>query len=323
MKQKLPLLLGAAIVAAFLAWGIWEAYRPAPQLLQGQIEAREIDVAAKVAGRISRVHVKEGDSVQAGAALFDLDSPEISAKLSQVSAVKEAAESVSAKAQNGARAEEILMAKLNWQRAQTGAELADTSARRVDNLFKEGLMAQQKRDEAMAQAKSARDLAAAAKAQYDMAQHGARREDKAAAAAQVKQAGGAVAEVEAYQAETRIKAPAAGEVVKVLVDPGELTPTGFPVVTLVDLSDTWAVFAVREDQLARFQKDAQFNATVPALHKQVAFKVSHLSPMGEFATWKAVRGSKGYDLRTFEVKARPLQPTPGLRPGMSVVIDRS
>lgn len=320
MKKNISLAAGILIVAGFLAWGLWQAYRPAPVLLQGQIEAREIDVAAKVAGRIGRVYVKEGDSVQAGAPLFDLDSPELTAKLSQVNAVKDAAESVSAKAQNGARVEEVLMAKLNWQRAQTSAELADTSYHRVDNLYKEGLIAQQKRDEAQAQSKAARDGAAAAQAQYQMAQHGARSEDKSAAAAQVRQASGAVAEVEAYKAETRIKAPAAGEVVKVLVDPGELTPTGFPVVTLVDLSDTWAVFSVREDQLSHFQKGAQFDATVPALQKQLKFRVSHLSPMGEFATWKAVRGSKGYDLRTFEVKARPLQATPGLRPGMSVVI---
>ncbi|MHC5791853.1 hypothetical protein ACYT6H_09695, partial [Streptococcus pyogenes] len=79
------------------------------------------------------------------------------------------------------------MARLNWQRAQTAADLAQTSLRRIENLAREGLVAAQKRDEAEANYRASRDQALAAKAQYDLARAGARSEDQAAAQAQVRQ----------------------------------------------------------------------------------------------------------------------------------------
>jgi HlyD family secretion protein len=151
-----------------------------------------------------------------------------------------------------------------------------------------------------------------------MAQAGARPEDQAAAAGQARQVAGVVAEVQAAQAETRVHAPAAGEVSKIQIQPGELAPQGFPVVTLVNLADAWAVLPVREDRLADFPPGSRHAVELPALRTRAEFVVSSVAVMPDFATWRAARPG-GTDLRTFEVRLRPTAPVAGLRPGMSVV----
>lgn len=326
MKQQtwrslgLALMAGAALAA--LGYGFWRAAQPAPVYFQGQMEARETDVAPKITARIAEVLVREGDKVQPGTPLLRLDSPEVAAKLAQATAAQQAAQAVASKAAHGARPQEIEMARLNWQRAQAAAELAEKSFRRVEGLARDGLVAAQKRDEAEANHKAARDQALAARAQYDLARAGAREEDKTAAAAQARQVAGVVAEVQAAQAETSLPSPVAGEVAKVLARPGELSPQGVAVVTVVDLQDQWVVLNVREDQLARFAIGSEFEATLPALAgRTVRFKVYMSSVLPDFATWRATRAGQGFDVRTFEVRARPLAPVDGARPGMSVLVN--
>lgn len=326
MKQQtwrslgLALMAGAALAA--LGYGFWRAAQPAPVSFQGQMEARETDVAPKITARIAEVLVREGDKVQPGTPLLRLDSPEVAAKLAQATAAQQAAQAVASKAAHGVRPQEIEMARLNWQRAQAAAELAEKSFRRVEGLARDGLVAAQKRDEAEANHKAARDQALAARAQYDLARAGAREEDKTAAAAQARQVAGVVAEVQAAQAETSLPSPVAGEVAKVLARPGELSPQGVAVVTVVDLQDQWVVLNVREDQLARFAIGSEFEATLPALAgRTVRFKVYMSSVLPDFATWRATRAGQGFDVRTFEVRARPLAPVDGARPGMSVLVN--
>ena len=323
MDKKTTWAAGAVALAvvALLGWGLYRAAQPVPEQLQGQMEATETDIAPKITARIAQVLVQEGDTVAAGDLLVRTDSPEVAAKLAQAQAAQQAAQSVADKARNGARPQEIEMARLQWQRAQTAAELARTSFQRVDNLFREGLVAAQKRDEAAANHKASRDQALAARAQYDLARAGARTEDQAAAAAQVRQVGGVVAEAEAARAETELKSPVAGEVAKVLAKVGELSPQGVAVVTVVDLADQWVVLNVREDRLQRFAMGSEFDATLPALGGQSArFKVSYIAALPDFATWRATRAGQGFDVRTFEVRARPLQAIAGARPGMSVLV---
>lgn len=316
--RGLAMALGLGTVVAFLGWGLSKAFAPQALPLQGQIEAQEINVSSKVPGRVGKVLVELGQAVQAGDVLFELDSPEVQAKAAQAQAAASAARAVAAKADAGARPEEVEMARLNWERARTGAVLAKTTAERVSAMAEQGVLAVQKRDEARAQWQAAEQQAEAARAQYEMARRGARAEDKAAAHAQAAQVAGAVSEVEAALAETRIKAPAAGEVARLQIQPGELAPQGFPVVTLVDLQRAWAVLQVREDTMARFAKGTRHTGHVPALKVDVEFTVSSVAVMPDFATWRAARPG-GTDLRSFEVRLKPAQPVKDLRPGMSVV----
>jgi len=320
-KKKIGLAVVATAVVALLAYGVWRASQPPPAVFQGQMEARETDIAPKVTARIAQVLVAEGDQIAAGATLMRTDSPEVAAKLAQAIAAQQAAQAVADKAQNGTRPQELEMARLQWQRAQAAADLAQTSLKRIDGLAREGLVAAQKRDEADTNFKTSRDQAATAKAQYDLARIGARPEDKAAASAQARQVAGVVAEAEAAKAETELKSPVAGEVAKVLARVGELSPQGVAVVTVVDLKDQWVVLNVREDHLQRFAKDAEFDAVLPALgNKAARFKVFYIAALPDFATWRATRAGQGFDARTFEVHARPATPVEGARPGMSVLV---
>ena len=314
-------LLGVAVLG-FVVWGFWRASQPPAPYFQGQMEAREADIAPKVTARIARVAVTEGQQIQPGDLLVEMDSPEVRAKLAQAEAAKAAAQAVSDKAQHGARPQEVQMARLNWQRAQASAELAHTSYQRVQSLYDQGLVSAQKRDEAHTQWRANAAQAEAARAQYDMAASGARAEDKAAAAAQVRQVDGVVAEVQAAEAETQLRSPVGGEVAKVLAKEGELSPQGVAVVTVVDLNDQWVVLNVREDQLQRFAMKSRFTGRLPALdNREAEFEVYFLGVLPDFATWRTTRGSQGFDARTFEVRARPASPIEGARPGMSVIVE--
>lgn len=316
-KKQLAGLLGIVILV-FVAWGLYRAFQPQRLPLQGQMDAQEVNVSSKVAGRVGQVNVKLGDTVSQGQVLFQLTSPEVDAKVAQATAAAQAADAVAQKAQAGARPEEVRAAKANWQRAQTGAAIAKTTYDRVDNIFAEGVIARQKRDEAEAQWRAAEQQAQAARAQYDMANAGARPEDKNAASAQARQVGAVLTEAQVALAETKIAAPVAGQVSKIQIQPGELAPQGFPVITLVNLADAWAVLQVREDEMAAFAMGSTHTANVPALKQQLTFKVSSVAVMPDFATWRAARPG-GTDLRTFEIRLRPAIRVEGLRPGMSVV----
>lgn len=315
--------LAALGVLVFIGWGLWMASRPVTPPLQGQMEARSIDVAAKVAGRISAQLVREGDSVKADQVLLELALPEIDAKLAQAEAARAAAQAKQSMVDEGARPQEIAAAKANWERAQAGAVLARQTYARIEALYKEGLIAQQRFDEAQAQWVSATELARAAQSQYEIAKIGARQGEKTAAAALAAQAGDGVREVSSLASESRVKAPIAAQVDRVVLGPGELAPAGFPLVTLVDLSDQWASFNLREDEMPGVTIGSLIEGRVPAIgDKKLKFRVYYISPRGEYATWRSTRQSSGYDMRSFEVRARPETTEAGLRPGMSVLVDR-
>jgi HlyD family secretion protein len=227
------------------------------------------------------------------------------------------------KAYNGAREEEVRGARLLWERAQHAADLAEKTFHRVDRLNKDGVLPAQRRDEAEAQWKTSRDGEAAAKAAYDMALAGARKEDKEAAAAQVSRAAGAISEVQAYLGETALHAPLAAEVYKRNAEPGEMIAAGYPVLTLLDPTDVWATFQVREDKLGSVKMGDTLSVRVPALGgKTLDLRVFYIAPVGDFATWRATNAQGGFDLKTFEVRARPIQALAGLRPGMSVMVTK-
>lgn len=319
-RRRRLLRVAAVLLLVLVASGLWLAFRAPRAQVQGMADADTINVSAKIAARVAELKVREGDRVAAGQVLFVLDSPEVAARERQAHAVLDAAHAMASKAEEGARSEDIRAAEANWRRAQAGAELATSTWRRVDTLHREGVVTRQKRDEAFAQARSAEELAKAARAQYDQALAGARAQDKAAAQAQVRQAEGAVAEIDAAREETRGRAPSAGEVAKRMTDVGELVPAGYPVFTLVDIDRLWVAVNLRESQLQGVRIGSRLPGSVPALAgREAQFEVYFIQPAGDYATWRATRESVGYDVRSFEVRLRPVQPVAGLRPGMSVL----
>ncbi|MBV7296383.1 HlyD family secretion protein [Enterovibrio paralichthyis] len=319
--KSAALVLPAAAVLGWIGYSFYQAYLPQPEHFQGQIEAQQYSISSKVAGRIDEVLVHKGEQVKPGDLIFTLYSPELDAKLEQAKAGEEAASAMAEQAESGARTQEINASRDQWQKARAAAQLAEKTYHRVNALYKEGVAAEQKRDEAYTQWQAAKYTENAALQMYELAKAGARTETKRAAQEKVRMAAGAVAEVEAYAKDTQIHSWYQGEVSQILLHPGELAPQGFPVVTVIDLNDAWAVFNIREDKLRQFAKGAEFDATIPALgDKAYRFQVTHVAAMGDFATWRATNSQQGYDMRTFEIEARPVSPIEGLRAGMSVLV---
>ncbi|WP_350940457.1 biotin/lipoyl-binding protein [Vibrio metschnikovii] len=323
MKAVKSSVIVISVVAAvvWIGYSFYQAYQPQPVRLQGQIESQQYSISSKVPGRIDQVFVRKGDLVSKGQLIFTIHSPEIEAKLEQAMAGQRAAGALAQEAETGSRSQQIQAARDQWLTAKAAADLAEKTYLRVNNLFEQGVVAEQRRDEANTQWRAARYSENAALQMYEMAKEGARKETILAASENERMAAGAVAEVEAYAADTRIESWFDGEVSQVLMQAGELAPQGFPVVTVVDRADSWAVFNVREDLLRHFEQGSTFKAFLPALDKYVEFTVTHIAVMGDFATWRSTDTSQGFDLRTFEVEARPTQPIDGLRMGMSVAVE--
>ena len=293
-----------------------------PDIIQGQVEVTEYRVSSKVPGRILELRVKEGDYVKAGDTLAIIDAPEVRAKMEQAQSAQSAAAALELKAQNGARKEQIQGAYSVLQQAKAGYEIAEKSYNRIQRLYDEGVMSAQKRDEVYANYKAMEAQMKAAQSQYDMAVNGARMEDKLAAAAQVGRAKGAVNEVTSYIHETVQIAQKEGEVADVYPKVGELVGTGSPIMSIAVMDDMWGTFNVREDQLNGMQVGSEFTVFIPAFNKEAKMKVYFMKDQGSYAVWKATKANGQYDLKTFEVKARPAEKFDGLRPGMSVIIRR-
>lgn len=293
-----------------------------PETIQGQVEVSEYRVSSKVPGRILEIRVKEGDYVNVGDTLAILDAPEVRAKMTQAQSAENAAAAMDEMANNGARQEQVRGAFAVLQQAKAGLEIAQKSYNRVQRLYDEGVMTAQKRDEAFANYKALEAQVKAAQSQYDMARNGARSEEKKAAAAQVNRAKGAVAEVNSYIHETMQIAQMAGEVSDVYPKVGELVGTGSPIMSVSLMNDIWGTFNVREDQLDGMKVGSIVTAFVPAFKKEIRMKVYYIKDQGSYAVWKATKSNGQYDLKTFEVKARPMDKLEGLRPGMSLILKR-
>lgn len=309
----------AAVLLGVVGLGLWASTQTAPEYLHGEVEIREIRLSAKIAGRVQTLHVREGERVQMGQLLASFDGPEIRARLLQAEAARDAAQALSDKANAGARDEEITMARLDWERAMVQAELTQSTLNRLQELFDEGLVSRQQFDEVRAQNQASQRQAEAAESRYLMAQSGARSEERRAGDAQARQAAAAVAEAEALERETRILSPINGEVAAINIRRGELAPAGVAVMTVIDPSDVWIVVNIREDYLRGLSVGQEYDAFVPALGETLSFKVTRLNPLPTFATWKQAANTPGYDLRTFQVEARPVTDDSRLRAGMSVI----
>ncbi len=318
------LITGAIITALviFLIYTTWLLSKPTAVEIQGYAEATQVKVSSKLIGRIDSIAVQKGSFINRGDLLYTIESPEIEAKYNQAEAVRAAAEAQNMKAKKGAVEEDINAAFNTYLKANAALEFAQKSHGRISNLHAQGVVPAQKLDEMEMQLKVAEKTAAAAKAIWEKAKRGTRDEDKSAAEAMLKQAEAVISEVSSFINETKIIAPISGEVSNILAERGELSPAGFPIITLMDLDDLWFIFNIKEDQMPAFKMGKNITVSVPALgNKSIDLKVSYISPMADFATWNATKMSGDFDMRTFEIHARPTENIEGLRPGMSALID--
>lgn len=289
-------------------------------VIQGEVEVSEYRVSSKLPGRIAEICVTEGDFVHKGDTLAILDVPEVEAQKRAAEATQDAAKAVSDMADNGARKEQIQGAYQLWQQAVAASDIAEKTYKRLQNLYNEGVISAQKRDETFAAYKATQAQVLAAKSQYDMAKSGARNEERKAASDQANAAKNATDVVKSLLRETVQIATADGEVSEIFPKVGELVGLGSPIMSISEMNDMWGTFNIREDQLNGMKVGDTFKAYCPAFDKEIEMKVYHIKDQGSFAVWKATKTNGQYDIKTFEVKARPSKPVEGLRPGMTLII---
>lgn len=285
--------------------------------ITGLINATEIDVASKVPGRILKINVVEGQQVKAGDELCELNLAELDAKLLQANSAIDAAKAQLALARKGARPQEKKAAANQVEVARAQVEVTKKMLDRMQKLLDEKALPLAKFEEVEFKYQASVNQLAMAEAKLDAINKGARDEELSALEALVNRGESAAAEIEIYKSERIQVAPVDGEVSKIVVHEGELTNTGYPIITIVKTDDMWASFAVREDRLKDIRIGSKVEIEIPALDKKIPMVVSNISAMADFATWRATSDRDRFDLKSFEVKLRPETPIDGLRPGMT------
>lgn len=292
------------------------------EVIQGEVEVGEYRVSCKLPARVVEIRVKEGDFVHKGDTLAILEIPEMNAQEKVAQSTEAATQALSNLTEEGARREAIQSAQQLVVQAKAATDVAKKTYDRMQNLFSEGVMSQQKRDEAKAAWEVALAHENAMKSQYEMAKNGARTEEKKAAQSQADAAKHAVDVVRSVLKETVQVAAVDGEVSDIYPKEGELVGMGSPILSISMMKDMWGTFNVREDQLNGLKVGDTFTAFSPAFNKELKLKVFEIKDEGSYAVWKATKSNGQYDLKTFEVKARPINPFEGLRPGMSLIVKK-
>ena len=312
-------LIVLILLLGLIAFGLWKSYQPKQVELQGRVEAETIHVSTKVPSRIEEIYVHEGQKVTKGQELVRLSSPEIDAKKQQALGALQSALALQSTAERGSQQENIETFYANWQSLKAQQALAQSTYQRGENLFKEGVISRQRRDEMHAAALSASQLTEAAYQQYARAKRGSTPQQISSADAQVKIAQAAVAEANALEAETKLVAPITGTVSKTYGKVSELVALGVPVVSIIQDDDLKISFNVREDQYAQVYQAKTLQGFIPALNQTATFKIKNIDAEGEFATIKTTRQTGGYDIRSFRINVVPVHAIPNLKVGMSVL----
>lgn len=293
-----------------------------PMVLQGQVESTEIRISGKLPGRIDSFLVKEGQNVKQGDTLVVINSPEAWAKYQQVNALENIARYQNQKIDDGTRKQIVQSVLQLWNKSKSDLQLAKTTYDRIQALYKDSVVTSQRRDEVRALYEAAVANERAAYQQYQLVLDGAQKEDKESARSLVDAARGTVSEVEALLQDARLVAPESGQIATIYPKRGELVGAGMPIMSLVVLDDSYVVLNVREDLMPHFRMGDTFKGDVPALNeKGIEFKIYYISPLGSYATWKSTKQTGSYDMKTFEVHARPVKNMVDLRPGMSVLVN--
>lgn len=323
-KKENRTLMGAfglivVVVAAMAIAGFLFLNKPA-EIIEGQADATAVRVSGKLPGRVVELYVHEGDMVKAGDTLVHIHSSVAEAKLEQARGMETAAKAMNEKVDAGTRSQIIQSAYEMWQQAQAAVSITKKTYDRLQNLYSEGVISEQKRDEAKAAYDASVAAAAAAKSQYELAKSGAQKEDKTSALAMVDVAKGGVSEVEALLEDQYLTAPCDGQVDVIYPNEGELVMLSAPIMSILKIDDKWVTFNVREEFLKDLTLGKEIEVMIPALdHKEVKAKIYYVRDLGSYATWHATKTTGDWDTKTFEVKARPVEALPDLRPGMTAI----
>ena len=320
--SRIPSIIVAVVIAAVATLSIWYLVRGQPLLVQGEVDATRYDIAARVDGRVGDVPVVRGQNIDANAVLVRIDNPETLAKHEQALAARLVADAQLANINAGTRAEIIAARQAALDRAQAALMLAQKTYERVRQLTEHGNAPQARLDQVTDSLHESERAVDQAKSAHEQAVNGYTREEREIAVANV---GKALADIKAAQSivgQMVVYAPVASQVYQRNVEPGEFVSPGVPLVTLVDLNDLWIHFDLREDLVKTIKVGDRFGVRIPALgDRRITVEVRLIATKGEYASWRATRATGDFDLRTFSIRAYPVDTVPELRPGMSAYLD--
>ena len=320
--SRVPSIIVGVIVAAIAGLSIWFLVRPQPLLVQGEVDATRLDIAARIDGRVADIPVTRGENVAAGAVLVRIDNPENIAKREQAVAGKLVSDAQLANINAGTRPEVIAARKAALERAQVSVVLAQKTYDRISQLAEHGNAPQARLDQVTDTLHENQRAADQAKSAYEQAVNGYTAEERQIAVANVQKAASDIAAVQSIIDQMVITAPVAAQVYKRNVEPGEYISPGVPLVTLIDLNDLWIHFDLREDLVRTLKVGDRFAVRIPALaDRRITVEVKLIATKGEYASWRATRATGDFDLRTFSIRAYPVEQVPELRPGMSAYMD--
>jgi len=319
---RVPSIIVATVAAAVIVLSIYYLLRPEPLLVQGEVDATRLDIAARVDGRVKEIPVERGQNVPAGAVLVRIDNPETLAKHVQMTAAKAVADAQLANILVGTRVEVVAARKAALERARAAQILAQKTFDRVQTLAGQGNAPQARLDQVTDSLHESERAVDQAKSAYDQGVNGYTREEREIARANVEKAGADIQAVQSIVDQMAVYAPVATQVYQRNVEPGEYVSPGVPLVTLIDLADVWVHFDLREDLVKTLKVGDRFDVRIPALaDRRITVQVKLIATKGEYASWRATRATGDFDLRTFSIRAYPVAPVPELRPGMSAYLD--
>src|ERR1700751_954377 len=317
-----PSIIVAIVAAAVAALSVFYLLRPQPLLVQGEADATRLDIAARVDGRVKEIPVERGQNVPAGAVLVRIDNPETLAKHGQMKAAMAVAEAQLANVLIGTRAETIAAKKAELERAQAALVLAQKTFDRTHTLTEQGNAPQARLDQVTDNLHESERAVDQAKSAYDQAINGYTKEEREIARANVEKAKADIDAVQSIVDQMAVYAPVASQVYQRNVEPGEYVSPGVPLVTLIDLADVWVHFDLREDLVKTLKVGDRFDVHIPALaDRRVTVEVKLIATKGEYTSCRATRATGDFDLRTFSIRAYPVEKVPELRPGMSAYLD--
>ena len=279
-----PLMIGALVVVSallYLLFGTGDGNTVPDGIVygNGRIEAVQVDVSTRIAGRVAKIAVKEGDLVKFDEIVAVIDSAQLQAQL-----LRAQADIASAKSQVAAAEASI---------AQANAQLifAQRELDRAKPLVEQGHTSREAYDTRLSNRDVARANLAAAKATLVSRSRGV---DAARATA---------AEIQTQIDDCILKAPTIGRVLYRLAEPGEVLGTGGKVLTMVNLADVYMEFFLPAAHAHRISIGGEARIKLDILDFAIPATVSFVSPKSQF-TPKQVETPSERDKLMFRIKVR-------------------
>lgn len=334
MNKKLLNVIAGATAVLMLCTGCTTSVAEKPYI-QGVIESEDVDINAKIPGRVLQVAIDEGLVVEEGDLIASIDAKDIVAKREGVVAQSKAAEAaveaakaqleaanaVLDKAKHGARSQDIA-------KAQASYDIYKKNYDRVKQLYDNGAVS-------LAKLEEVETAMIVAKETLGMAKEGARTEDIEAASATVAAASSAVVaaqeqyaqalagikEVDTYLDDASIESPLSGIVTLLNTSEGEMVSTGMNIATITNLDNTWVNINVDETKISKFTEGQKVKVTTLAYDgEEFEGTVTRINKNADFAVKKASNENGDFDLVTYGVKVQLDNPDHIFRPGMTAFV---